>query len=557
MFIPSVVKPWLAESEFQNCQAILDSVYRFNQQVDYLDSLSFIQDSQLAELQCFHNQLIQQASQHLLDDEKLELDDEELDSIFVEALLLLPHYNQMVNYPGINYLDTVGSKSFLCFEPDPIDYSMQKIQRVFGLSSTEIEQKQDEILDQTQPLRDRHKIMQVLEKLFDLTPSHPDLQKNIHQLFVSFYPDTPFSVEQVKLIKTASALFFCLPFEIDKIPNWTQIKPHDQQQYLRFLRKIKSGEPFAHFPAFGPFKGEQTQTDLQKLIVEKSGLSSDTVDLTLTRMVNTLPIDDVDKFLIHDVWGHQWQECLLDFENNYVALASFSQPFSLQEKAEVFGEQVSFLSAFRLEAKGQIHFDESAFINFIDYEIYERSVVALTPVLAETLGDLVEYKFVLDHSDHNRLLPSSSHIKDSPGKLDLTLKDIHRCFNQATAIFDNWIRNGSVRMKTELKKHFPEAQDNDIEHLAQITTKICQNRLEKFYQADWNSGSLFGKSILNFLAIHASTHKIFNQLADRDFRDLLVLVMGVFFDRNPQKHLWLMDNFINQAFLTRWARWKE
>ncbi len=89
MFIPSVVKPWLVESESQNCQAILDSVYRFNQQVDYLDSLSFIQDSQLAELQYFHNQLIQQASQHLLDDEKLELDDEELDSIFVEFL----HYH--------------------------------------------------------------------------------------------------------------------------------------------------------------------------------------------------------------------------------------------------------------------------------------------------------------------------------------------------------------------------------------------------------------------------------------------------------------------------------
>jgi len=557
MSLPSIQKSWLVGSEFAKYQSILDALCHFNQQVDQIDPLSSTYDSQLGDLESAHEELIQLADKHLQDHEWLELDDSELDAIFVEALLLLPHYHQIVNHPRINYLDTAGSKSFLRFKPDSLDYSTQRIKEVFGLSAVEIKQRQDKILGQTKPLRDRHQIMLVLEQLFDLTPNHPNLSKNIHQLFISFYPDTPFSIDQVKLIKTASALFFCLPFEIDDIPNWEQIERHRQQKYRHFLQKIKAGEPFAHFPAFGPFKGEQTQTNLKQLIVEKSGLSSETVNLTLTRMVNTLPIDDVDKFLIHDVWGHQWQECLLDFEAHYVALANFDQPLLLQENADVFGKRTTLLSAFQLEDEGQIQLDQSAFLNFIDYEIYERSVVALTPVLAEMLGDLVEYKFLLDHPSQDGLLPSSSHIKGTPGKLDLTMKDIHRCFEQATFVFDNWVSSGSDHIMAELKKYFPQAEDSSIKRLAEKTTKICHDQLDQFYRTEWRPDSLFGRAILNFLAIHATIHKTFEQLTDTDFRDLLVLIMGVFFERNPQKNLWLMDNFIRQAFLTRWSRWKE
>ena len=161
--------------------------------------------------------------------------------------------------------------------------------------------------------------MQSLETNFNLVTDNPQLDADILQLFQSLYPDAPFEIGEVKLVKTSSALYFCLPTEPrvevqePTISTDEQREEHNTSQrpkayYEKFLRKIWEVEPFAHFPVFGTFDAEYLELTLRQKIAADTELSLELVTLTLTRMIGFLPLAELDKYLIHDTWGHQWQE---------------------------------------------------------------------------------------------------------------------------------------------------------------------------------------------------------------------------------------------------------
>ena len=49
----------------------------------------------------------------------------------------------------------------------------------------------------------------------------------------------------------------------------------------------------------------------------------------LASMVTILPLGEIDKYLVHDVWGHGWQAALLGFSSMYRGIASFGNPLDL------------------------------------------------------------------------------------------------------------------------------------------------------------------------------------------------------------------------------------
>ena len=57
---------------------------------------------------------------------------------------------------------------------------------------------------------------------------------------------------------------------------------------------------------------------------------------------------------------------------------------------------------------------------------------------------------------------------------------------------------------------------------------------------------------LNLLGLHATLNQTYRRLADRtvwpapmrDFRDLFVLVLGAFYQHDPPRHLWHMDELL-------------
>ena len=138
---------------------------------------------------------------------------------------------------------------------------------------------------------------------------------------------------------------------------------------------------------------------------------------------------------------------LLDFEEPYTALTLFKRPLSLTETASVLGEQTSFADTFVKTEAGTIALDPVKLQQFIDAELYERAIIAFTPILAEMLADVVEYKFLELHPEQEHLLPSSSLLKAFPSKLDLTLVDLRTCFVHASEVFQNWVGSESTQQQ--------------------------------------------------------------------------------------------------------------
>jgi len=297
------------------------------------------------------------------------------------------------------------------------------------------------------------------------------------------------------------------------------------------------------------------------------------VTATLTRMVGILPLAELDKYLIHDTWGHQWQESLLDFERLYTELTSFKLPLSLTETASVLGEQTLFADAFVRTETGSIELDSVKLKAFMDAELYERAVVTFTPILAEMLADVVEYKFLELHPDQAQLLPSSSLLKRFPSKLDLTLADLRTCFVHASGVFQDWIVSESIQQQLHkeicerLKVSNEVSQQEEISRVLRRAVEFCKEHLHVFYQPAWSwertaGGCLklnaFSFAALNFLRIHTALVQVYKDLSQIDtpygFRDTLVLAMGAFFEKEPQRNIWCLDSFLTDAFLPRWKK---
>lgn len=517
-----------------------------------------------------------------------------LDAAFVEAVWLsIEHYPALVHHPEIENLDTAGSKIFTLFTPDAPatpgkrESLKTQLQRAFDLDAETVDKLNRQLSVRTSPLQHRHQIMKSLETRFNLVSNNPKLDADTLRLFQSLHPDAPFAAGEVKLVKTSSALYFCLPTEPQEKAPASSIsadersKEHKTSQrptayYEKFLRKIWEVEPFAHFPVFGTFNAENLDLTFRQDIVADTELSLELVTSTLTRMVGVLPLAELDKYLIHDTWGHQWQESLLDFEEPYTALTLFKRPLSLTETASVFGKQTSFADTFIKTKAGTIALDSEKLQQFIDAELYERAIIAFTPILAEMLADVVEYKFLELYPEQEHLLPSSSLLKAFPSKLDLTLADLRTCFVHASEVFQNWVT--SELTQQQLHKEICEKLDipdkatkhKELSHVLSAAVELCKAQLLSFYQPEWTwetvkmgkDGTLklnaFSFAALNFLRIHTALIQTYEDLSQIDvpygFKDILVLAMGTFFERQPQENIWRLDSFLTEAFLPRWQK---
>lgn len=537
-----------------------------------------------------HNELLADTRSRL-QHVRSDCDEATLDAAFVEAVWLsIEHYPALVHHPEIENLDTAGSKIFTLFTPDAPatpgkrESLKTQLRRAFDLDSETVDKLNRQLSIRTSPLQHRHQIMESLETRFNLGSNNPQLDADILQLFRSLYPGAPFAAGEVKLVKTSSALYFCLPTEPQEKAEASSTaadersKAHKTSQrptayYEKFLRKIWEVEPFAHFPVFGTFNAENLDLTFRQEIAADTELSLELVTSTLTRMVGVLPLAELDKYLIHDTWGHQWQESLLDFEEPYTELTLFKRPLSLTETAFVLGEQTSFVDTFVKSETGTIALDSEKLQQFINAELYERAIIAFTPILAEMLADVVEYKFLELYPEQEHLLPSSSLLKGFPSKLDLTLVDLRTCFAHASEVFQNWIASEPIQQ--QLHKEICEKFDipNDatkhkaLSKVLNTAVELCKAQLHAFYQPEWTwekteAGDLklnaFSFAALNFLRIHTALIQTYEDLSEIEtpyhFKDILVLAMGTFFERDPQQNIWELDGFLTGAFLPRWKK---
>ncbi|MDA1051960.1 MAG: hypothetical protein O3C40_15955, partial [Planctomycetota bacterium] len=152
---------------------------------------------------------------------------------------------------------------------------------------------------------------------------------------------------------------------------------------------------------------------------------ADIVFQTLCTMVTCFSAPESEKYLIHDTWGHCWQQSLCEFEWSYYDLA-----FVREDLSPVTGVRFArrtpdqaLASAFEVHG-GAVRLNRDRAREIISAEIRGRIAVCVNAVVAEMLADLVEHKFIRYAGREGEIMKSSSMFRDQPLKLDLTYEDI-------------------------------------------------------------------------------------------------------------------------------------
>jgi hypothetical protein len=314
-------------------------------------------------------------------------------------------------------------------------------------------------------------------------------------------------------------------------------------------------------------------------LAARTGLSPDRVALEICRSVTLLPQAEIEKYLIHDVWGHGWQASMLEFEAMYEEMSHYADPLALSETADPVlpapwtgrrprfprHGRSSFQDSFPKGPQGLV-FDSDAFNSFVHAELSERLTVAMTAVLAEVMADVAEFKVTTLHPAGSDILPTSSGLEAFPAKLDLTLSDIPFYFSQATRVFRQWSERPARQQRTVAELISRGAQADQARTAVDQAVQ-CWKRLEEtVYQPSvaWKQnpgGSLTinacARLALNFVGLHRAVLAVYERIGRlptsdlplKSWRDLLVIGASVFFEADRTRNLWRIDEYLTLRFV--------
>ena len=193
-------------------------------------------------------------------------------------------------------------------------------------------------------------------------------------------------------------------------------------------------------------------------------------------------------------------------------------------------------------------------------------MAAFSAALAEMMADVVEYKLLKAHPGQRDAMPSSSFFKLFPSKLDLTLQDVTRYFEQATEVFRRWAAEPERRRRTCDELVQRGATRPAAEAAVQQALGEWETLARSFYapQLWWEAApgghlrvNAFTRIALNFLGIHRAVVETYRRIEDvpvgtlplESFKDLLVIGASVFFEADRPRNLWRVDEYLSLRFL--------
>jgi len=497
---------------------------------------------------------------------------------FAEGAMRLLHYERSV-LGGGEFQDTLGSRTlsaFRCDLADPTEAEAERwvaaVRSACALDDAAWAEVQANLEPELAALAERHALVDAIEALHPLEAGSPENPARVLALFERLYPGHPLREGEVDLIRTGSSLFFCVPWDKEELVDCAPRDASEEQALAEFLRRLNDTQQlyFAHFPVFGFFRGEQADPSLVAELAERCGLSAKRVAETLTSMVTILKSSEVDKFIVHDAWGHQWQAHLLPFEDDMQRVGTFEQLPGLDEAvpAPAGEEEPSRLSevcraALELLAEGgaipPTHWDR-----YLRGAIGSRIGAGMSGLIAEMLADVVEYKLVSLGGAVADELESSSYFKALPTKLDLTLPDLRLFFRFALRGFRDFCDDDAGTLCEALVREEgaePAAAAAVVESFRDRTASLLDDLFApRFHYQATDQGvrvNLFPRLALNLLGLHGALVACYERL-ERDqrdypyplsgFRDLLVLSTAAFYQQDTRGNLWHMDEFLAHYF---------
>jgi hypothetical protein len=249
------------------------------------------------------------------------------------------------------------------------------------------------------------------------------------QLLQALYGALPWRAGDVDLVLTTTAVFLCVPYEnrVLKRSGYAERPAPERERISAFLERVDTARQSiksVRFPAFGLF--DQTlfadwfMPDLLGRVRANEGLAGiheRVVAETLRTMVTVLPTHELAKYLVHDAFGHGWQESLCEFEWTFQDMPRLVEPLAIA--GSTFCAAGTRLADAFEARDGRTVLRPEELARVVEADLRGRIRVGVNLVISEALADLIEHKAARAGSP----LPSSSLLPGCPLRLDLSIMD--------------------------------------------------------------------------------------------------------------------------------------
>lgn len=390
----------------------------------------------------------------------------------------------------------------------------------------------------------------------------PPTQTQFAALLGRLFHGLALPTDPVHGLATSTQLYFCLDFE--------QTAHNPELQSLQQCLKQFSFEQFRRFPTFGPCDPAGMDHTWVQDVSDRTGLSPAAITQRLSRNVGVLPLQDVEKFLTHDIWGHYWQLVLSPLESDYASLADCDQPLRAGETAYTQHGPLTCRELFDWTGI-QVTVKRDLAERFFHGEVCQRLGLMFTHLLGELVADIAEFKFSWTHSETNEVLPSSSVFTDYPTNLDLSLADLDFLFLK--------VLEPLLTVNLSILKPSPLEQDlladvsihglepgQQLELEANVKGAIAQ--LYQVFYATYSQTylptlaaeeSLFAQITVNLLHLQTVINTIYidvesAQPTNLPFQDVLMVFVTAYCSGDSFAEFWSVDNALADYFIPCWLQ---
>ncbi|MEM6280212.1 MAG: hypothetical protein AAF733_12075, partial [Verrucomicrobiota bacterium] len=273
-------------------------------------------------------------------------------------------------------------------------------------------------------LAHRRELVNAVRRLVLEEDGSPRSRSELKAVFDRWFPGNPLRETEVEMVITRTCLYWCIPAKEDIEPRETE----EEAEIVEAWRKLTGRfafQYFSHFPTFSSFDARDASPELvSSLAAELGWTEADIIDgLNSTTTIERTRV--IEKYLIHDTWGHMWQGDLTRLRQLYDTMESLKSPVDANEHLTLpNGNVLSMLDLMYLNMRGEIRYDETLATRYMDQWIRLRIQALLAPIVAELCADCVEYKYKIDNPKERELLPSSSIFEENPAKLDFAWVDL-------------------------------------------------------------------------------------------------------------------------------------
>jgi hypothetical protein len=519
---------------------------------------------------------------------------------FGEAVLLWTHFAEA---GGDLLVDTHRSEILRCFRPDlragPGERAAIRaaLARTFGWSELQLDQLESAVRVRISNLLVKNAIARALAA--ELTrDGAPGTAAACRRLFQRLFGPVPFRPGEVTLTLTTTTLIIGLPFEDGQLiaaeqPPRPEADRRAIEAFLALVDKHKNSFDTLRFPGFGLYDRSQVDptllTELTAAVTATPGLDrvrAQVVTETLASMVTLVPGQQAELFLLHDIWGHGWEESLADFEWSYARLLELREPVHAATGPLFAGEEAPALRQAFQAVDGRTLLDAGALRTVVEADLRGRITVGLNVVVSEALADLVEHKYQRRRGPGDPPLPSSSLFPDAPLKLDLSLRDTQMLLKAAHRSYRRLLERPAEaeRLRAELAAAglpgpgLPEAVDQALalirSEFAHVLATGFQLPAEGGGRGKSNEVNLAQRVMLGMVGLQAALVDFLDRAEARcgdpvarqaegtlwrcpsACLDLLVLLLGTFYEQDRRLFFWHLDELLRDELGPTLARFE-